>query len=913
MARMKERNGSVAREKDCAACGGYDILPTTRRQQKVIGYMKKMTATIGLAAAIMPPAAPAAGPATNSFVVVEAEGVRAAGDGSFHFAGATSSVPVRVVARDGWRVEGSKSVSFVRTAGQSGSFRVRSVLGEDEAEIPHHDCDFTFSATTNHVPAPAVSAIPAMERIVSLYALPQTGAWVSASASLEVVSNGVHKIVRTWLPCAGCDAVHDPPVETWTETVYPDPVSWTSTACGVSTNSNVWTGFMRKGNARRISFEVAYSNSCPKCSCSASASTLVDVHELSASCGPYVGLDRTDAGRSNVVARTASASISPAPLFPASYSWTECGICSFTGRTDLSSAAYFAPDPDVASASYLAERLTVAATVTNECGSTASAACTTNFTVVKVDVAIGGVGEDKEETEGAFVQFVPDSDGAITEEGTNKMVAVTFSCLPALPAGEMVTVTHSGEGELYEELANGELVEVTTADYPACEIGSRVFKLHGHDISWEMCDGEIRITHNLSGASDVARYTDFSISLVTPNGDPVANPVDSGDGQNEFTYSSANPGVLTMNLKASASPAGFAARIKDDCRFAVGSIGNSTMAWAAANPGGAPTVDGGYLCATATFTGLPANNSYFGKKEASISYGGEVFDRNDYEVFFLKFGKNHPECSSCPECSNWFYYWREGDVCSIPKDALWSAAEGDHENNRGWHSNGTIYLTDLAAMENDDQEGLAACFSNPTCEFRIEMEQGVFGIDVTDKSQGEEGIAYSVKVVRTTPDPDEHTIKGIGGDGKGIGCAAQVAVHELGHETYWYAGNETGSQSDSYLASMDSACDEFGGDSIEYAYAKLVFLTWKWLCGDGDRDGVTDSEERDGGSAGIVSDMDNRDTYNFASATGNSCYSEYGDEEIRMRALETNAVYNVGMDWSNPGCQYSRNPYGPKK
>ena len=144
--------------------------------------MKKMTATIGLAAA---------------------EGVRAAGDGSLHFAGATSSVPVRVVARDGWRVNGRKSMSFVRTAGQSGSFRVRSVLGEDEAEIPHHDCDFTFSATTNHFP-PAVSAIPAMERIVSLYALPQTGAWVSASASLEVVSNGVHKIVRTWLPCREC-------------------------------------------------------------------------------------------------------------------------------------------------------------------------------------------------------------------------------------------------------------------------------------------------------------------------------------------------------------------------------------------------------------------------------------------------------------------------------------------------------------------------------------------------------------------------------------------------------------------------------------------------------------------------------------------------------------------------------------
>ena len=35
-----------------------------------------------------------------------------------------------------------------------------------------------------HVSAPVVSAIPAMERMVAMYALPQTGAWVSASASV---------------------------------------------------------------------------------------------------------------------------------------------------------------------------------------------------------------------------------------------------------------------------------------------------------------------------------------------------------------------------------------------------------------------------------------------------------------------------------------------------------------------------------------------------------------------------------------------------------------------------------------------------------------------------------------------------------------------------------------------------------
>ena len=59
------------------------------------------------------------------------------------------------------------------------------------------------------------------------------------------------------------------------------------------------------------------------------------------------------------------------------------------------------------SESYLAEQLTVKATVENEYGESASAMCTTNFTVVKVDVEIAGVAEDKEESEGAFVQYVP--------------------------------------------------------------------------------------------------------------------------------------------------------------------------------------------------------------------------------------------------------------------------------------------------------------------------------------------------------------------------------------------------------------------------------------------------------------------------------------------------------------------------
>jgi len=145
----------------------------------------------------------------------------------------------------------------------------------------------------------------------------------------------------------------------------------------------------------------------------------------------------------------------------------------------------------------------------------ASATCTTNFTVVAVDVQIGTVGEDKEETEGAFLQYVADTNGVISVEGTNKMVEVKFTCNPTnLPASEVVTVAHTGAGELYEVLASGKLAMVGTNDCPACEIANRRFKLHGHAASSSCKDGEIRIEHPASGAKDLAKFTNVKLRVT---------------------------------------------------------------------------------------------------------------------------------------------------------------------------------------------------------------------------------------------------------------------------------------------------------------------------------------------------------------------------------------------------------------
>jgi hypothetical protein len=97
---------------------------------------------------------------------------------------------------------------------------------------------------------------------------------------------------------------------------------------------------------------------------------------------------------------------------------------------------------------------------------------------------------------------------------------------------------------------------------------------------------EGRTAVNTGGHMDSVKITAFNLDMITPAGDPVNAPDEEGDGQNEFTYSAATPGVLTMNLKAHVTPSGVGTQIKDQCLFTVEPIAGSTLAWDAANPGG---------------------------------------------------------------------------------------------------------------------------------------------------------------------------------------------------------------------------------------------------------------------------------------------------------------------------------------
>lgn len=163
------------------------------------------------------------------------------------------------------------------------------------------------------------------------------------------------------------------------------------------------------------------------------------------------------------------------------------------------------------------------------------------------------------------------------------------------------------------------------------------------------------------------------VEFVTPAGDPVSAPKDAGDGQNEFTFSTANTGVLTMNLKAKVTPVAAAALMVNDCRFGVEAVGNSKMEWFKDNKGGKAAFVGGFLTATVKFIGLPEKNDAFGKKVAMLLWNGRKCDEENYEVFFPKMATNHPGGQA--GSPNWFYYWNM--VCG-DSNAVFNASLPDY-------------------------------------------------------------------------------------------------------------------------------------------------------------------------------------------------------------------------------------------
>lgn len=157
----------------------------------------------------------------------------------------------------------------------------------------------------------------------------------------------------------------------------------------------------------------------------------------------------------------------------------------------------------------------------------------------------------------------------------------------------------------------------------------------------------------------------LQVDFITPAGDPVNAPVDAGtapgsipDGANEFTFSNAASGVLTMKLKARVSGFGsMPAAEKAKFTFEVDGIGASAFAWDAGNPGGKASGSGDFITATATFSGLPQNNTDLGLKKARVKYDSSNAAKAEFEVFYSAKAKNHP--GGVFSHTNWFHYYKQ--------------------------------------------------------------------------------------------------------------------------------------------------------------------------------------------------------------------------------------------------------------
>jgi RHS repeat-associated protein len=236
---------------------------------------------------------------------------------------------------------------------------------------------------------------------------------------------------------------------------------------------------------------------CTNCTCHASGTTNCTVYQLTVTEDKlWLGLDRTDIGTNKFGTGTAALF----PPDPWTNAWAHTGVCILSNMVG-NTAQYWTKGKESCSESYLDQILKCTATVTNP-PPDFSLSASTNFTVVRVDVAIAGTSEETEEAVGAKALFFEDNpDGTLSSLAKTNMVGVSITCTPAnLPYGERVTI-EAPVDSLY--VKDGTNYVAAVESYEASEINSKEFFIHGHDVT----AFEIVVTHPASQAKDKAKVT----------------------------------------------------------------------------------------------------------------------------------------------------------------------------------------------------------------------------------------------------------------------------------------------------------------------------------------------------------------------------------------------------------------------
>ena len=481
-----------------------------------------------------------AGIASNVFVTVESDSsVENAGEG---FAVGASGA-VRITPRRDWRLVSPPGGRAFVALGRPAEWKVVSYLGEDSKTGDVHRCSFQVTTNITHVSAPSLlaSSNPVGPFV---YTHPDTGVDVTVTATAGQTSNGVHRVETIWKNCT-CGKAHDPSSEVEDVPVDFESYEW-MTPSGQQNGRSCSIHFQNKAKGQHSvsAIVIASVGGCEECKTTSTTTNSFTVSELSVSCPEWIGINRTDAG-SDRTGISATATLDP-ELDGVECAWEYSGVCeSVVEPTNPYQYNLTVTNNDVASTKYLAEE--VKATVLG-------CAAVTNFTVVKVDVAIGGTSEKEEEKVGAFVRHVADAEGGEqwTSEGTNALVSVSITCEPKdLPTKEKVSVT--GPNEFLFERKNGGYEKIRgTVEYPASEIGGKAFYLHGHEVSSEARDREVSAKHETSGSIDKSKFTvtKTAIKEVSFSGDNTVLKSDDG------TVTFSAPQYKDANLDGDANDEG---------------------------------------------------------------------------------------------------------------------------------------------------------------------------------------------------------------------------------------------------------------------------------------------------------------------------------------------------------------------
>lgn len=438
---------------------------------------------------------------TNAFAIVDGDGIELGPGGGLVI---NPDVPgdITITPLAGWDFGQPGPIVIPRgDAIRPEGFNPTSDLGEAEG----HFC--TLEVHTNDVHIGKMDATVVAEDVIAMYAVPDRYAIVSDSASYEGDLDCTHLQTATYSGCAICGQ----PEDSETRYVAGIDIDWTASASGITTNSAVWTGPMAKGG-HTVHFSMHAE--CQACGASTGGTAAggATVYELSIDLpDEYLGLNMTDGMKGKYVTRTATAKVDPAPP-KVEYAWSDCGRCEWRSATTRENVTYGATDKTGPSSSYRAEPLTVGATVTKG-DLSASANCTTNFTVVKVDVQLAGTTEEDEESKRPEIYYIAEEqDEILSATGFKELKALRVSCKPEnLPEPNAVSLLASSGARIYEITEDGK-VSLVTKPYACGEIGKKKFGVHGHSVS-ELKDwGEVIYAKN-----DVSQATDSCrVKVVQP-------------------------------------------------------------------------------------------------------------------------------------------------------------------------------------------------------------------------------------------------------------------------------------------------------------------------------------------------------------------------------------------------------------